>query len=76
MAGDVVVLARAANPMQQQTIGAALADASNYFTGLGELAWARDADASIRRAMDSADDGTRTGWARAKAPTPAVAPLT
>lgn len=75
MADEVVALARAANPAQQASIGAGLAEASDFFTGLEKLAWTREADAQIRRAMDSADEGTRTGWESVKPLTRAPSPV-
>jgi hypothetical protein len=76
IAADVVRLARAASPAQQDSIGAGLADASRNFARLGGLDWARDSDAQIRRAMGAADDRTWAAWAGAEPPTPIPSPVT
>jgi len=74
MAGDFVSAARAANPAQQESIGAGLADASGFFTDKATLDWSRDAEAHIQAAMNAAGDGTRAGWARARAQTTPLPP--
>jgi hypothetical protein len=76
IAEDVVRVARAASPAQQDSIGAGLADASRSFVKLGGLDWARDSDAHIRQAMSTADDRTRAAWSGAEPPTPIPSPVT
>lgn len=68
LADDLVSLARKANPAQKLAIGMGLADAADYFAKCG-LDWCRGAEARIRTAMNSADEGTRIGFIQGSAPT-------